>query len=137
MGEFERSISQADKTTERNIAEQLMALAKSGISSSPPKQEHKDLNSVVIRHSRGVEVLNLGKGSPVCSLPLDSRQSTLADVNGDGDIDLVKVNGVRDNPKSDCFLVARDALVTSSVLFNSSITHSSQIGNFLGEFEVS
>ena len=135
LGEFERSFSQPDKTTERNIAEQLMTLAKSGISTSP-KQKSENLNSVVIRHCRGMEVLNLDKGSPVCSLPLDSRHSTLADVNADGHVDLVKLNVVQENSKSECFLVASDALVSSSVLFNSSACHPSRVGNILGEFRV-
>ena len=110
-----------------------MALAKTGISTLPEK-EIADFNSVVIRHSRGIEVLDLAKGSPVCSLPLDSRFSTLADVNGDESIDLIKLHVVQENWKSDCFLVMSDALVTSSVLFNSSVCRPSEIVNLLGEF---
>jgi hypothetical protein len=115
------------------MAEQLMTLAKTGITRLPEK-EIQDLNSVVIRHRHGIEVLNLNKGSPLCFLPLDAKHSTLADVNGDESIDLVKLHVYQENSKSECFLVVSDALVTSSVLFNSSVCHSSRDEDFLGEF---
>lgn len=117
------------------MAEQLMALAKSGISSVPEKAS-QDLNAVVIRNSHGIEVLDLDKGSPVCSLPLNAKQSTLADVNGDENIDLVKLHVYQENGKPDCFLVVSDALVTSSVLFNSSVCHPSQVVDMIGGFIV-
>ena len=115
------------------MAEQLMALAKSGISTAPEKAT-QDLNAVVIRNSHGIEVLDLDKGSPVCSLPLNAKQSTLADVNGDEIIDFIKLHVYEENGKSDCLLVVSDALVTSSVLFNSSVCHPSQVVDMIGRF---
>ena len=117
------------------MAEQLMALAKSGISTAP-EIAIQNLNAVIFRNSHGIEVLDLGKGSPVCSLPLNAKQSTLADVNGDEIIDLVKLNVHEESGKSDCFLVTSDALVTSSVLFNSSVCHRPQVVDMIGGLRV-
>ena len=133
LAEFKRAVSKPHEKAEGSMAEQLMALAKTGITSSP-KEDTQDLNAVLIRHRHGIEVLSINKGSPLCSLPFDAKHSTLADVNGDESIDLVKLHVYRENSKSDCFLVASDALSTSSVLFNSSVCQPTPFVGLIGEF---
>lgn len=109
-----------------------MAWAKT---ETPTESPIRDPNSVVIKHSRGIDVLDLDKGRPVCSLPLDSKFSTLADVNDDGSVDVVRLHVVEENSKLECFLVACDALRTSSVLFNSSVCSPTHFASFMqGKF---
>ena len=136
LGEFRRSVSKPSKRTEGHILEQLMVLAKTGFPKSSPEIKTRDLNAVVIRHSRGVEVLDLSRGNPICSLPLDVKHSTLGDVNGDENIDLARFRVYEEDSKTRCFLVASNAFVTSSVLFNSSVCSPSQAVDFFGKLNL-
>ncbi|XP_046842651.1 uncharacterized protein LOC124436731 isoform X2 [Xenia sp. Carnegie-2017] len=138
----ETSITLAEFTTakpkkrKRTKTEVFMSFVGNG-GTIENKTASSELNSVVIKHSRGIDVLNLENGEPLSSLQFDSKFSTFADVNGDETIDLIKFYSQDENDKHDCFLVVSDANTKSSILFNSSVCYPSSFIDFFAETDLS
>lgn len=139
LGNFKRtSTSKASEPNVYGIPEQIRALFKT--TKIPKEGKGDDSNVVVLRHRHAIEVLDLGNGNPVCTLPLDgTKRSAIGGVIGDGIINSVRTFVHEDSSSSGptCFLVASSALVRSSVHFNSSVCHPLSIYSFFGENDAS